>query len=83
MLPPQSKRVLFFPCVSTLRAQPVSPIGQFVLGESLVSALHAQGYDSPTPIQAQAWPIALQGLDVIGVAQNGSSQTCAFLLGTV
>eukprot|EP00811_Abedinium_folium_P021528 NODE_3066_length_2098_cov_8.953323.p1 GENE.NODE_3066_length_2098_cov_8.953323~~NODE_3066_length_2098_cov_8.953323.p1 ORF type:complete len:573 (+),score=119.23 NODE_3066_length_2098_cov_8.953323:191-1909(+) len=50
------------------------------LGKVLVKALKSQGYTAPTPIQAQCWPIALQGKDMIGIAETGSGKTCAFLL---
>lgn len=38
------------------------------------------GFTEPTPIQAQAWPVALTGRDVIGIAQTGSGKTCAYIL---
>lgn len=38
------------------------------------------GFDAPTPIQAQGWPIALSGHDMIGIAETGSGKTLAFLL---
>lgn len=38
------------------------------------------GFASPSPIQAQTWPIALAGRDMIGIAQTGSGKTLAFLL---
>lgn len=38
------------------------------------------GYESPTPIQAQSWPIALDGRDIISVARTGSGKTCGFLM---
>lgn len=38
------------------------------------------GYQNPTPIQAQSWPVALSGRDVIGVAETGSGKTCAYIL---
>ncbi|CAE8588676.1 unnamed protein product [Polarella glacialis] len=50
------------------------------LGKPLTTALVQQGYSAPTPIQAQAWPLALQGVDMIGVAKTGSGKTCGFLL---
>ena len=38
------------------------------------------GYKAPTPIQAQAWPVALQGRDLVAIAKTGSGKTCGFLL---
>ncbi|KAJ9577001.1 hypothetical protein L9F63_006438, partial [Diploptera punctata] len=38
------------------------------------------GFDSPTSIQAQGWPIALSGLNMVGVAQTGSGKTLAYVL---
>jgi ATP-dependent RNA helicase DDX5/DBP2 len=43
-------------------------------------ALIAAGFAAPSPIQSQAWPIAVQGKDFIGVAKTGSGKTLAFLL---
>ena len=40
-------------------------------------ALH---FERPSPIQMQAWPILLQGRDLIGIAQTGTGKTLAFLL---
>jgi len=37
-------------------------------------------FTSPTPIQAQSWPVALQKTDLVGLAQTGSGKTLAFLL---
>lgn len=36
-----------------------------------------QGFSVPTPIQAQGWPIALSGKDMVGIAQTGSGKTLA------
>jgi len=38
------------------------------------------GYEKPTPIQAQGWPIALSGHDMVGIAQTGSGKTFGFSL---
>ena len=46
----------------------------------LTAALLKQGYKTPSPIQAQAWPIALTGKDIVAVAKTGSGKTCGFLL---
>lgn len=39
-----------------------------------------QGFPNPTPIQAQGWPIALSGRDMVGIAQTGSGKTLAYIL---
>lgn len=39
-----------------------------------------QGFSQPTPIQAQGWPIALSGRDMVGIAQTGSGKTLAVSL---
>src|SRR5690606_15353721 len=43
-------------------------------------ALSDQGYVHPTPIQAQAIPVVLQGRDVMGAAQTGTGKTAGFSL---
>ncbi|XP_053316329.1 probable ATP-dependent RNA helicase DDX43 [Spea bombifrons] len=46
----------------------------------VMSALKIAGFEKPTPIQSQAWPIILQGIDLIGIAQTGTGKTLAYLL---
>jgi ATP-dependent RNA helicase DeaD len=48
------------------------------LEPTLLEAVHDVGYESPSPIQEQAIPPLLEGLDVIGQAQTGSGKTAAF-----
>ena len=48
--------------------------------EKLQGALTRAGFTKPTPIQSQAWPIALQNKDLISIAKTGSGKTCGFLL---
>ena len=45
-----------------------------------MQALVPLGYETPTPIQAQAIPYVLDGRDVLGVAQTGTGKTAAFSL---
>jgi len=48
--------------------------------DSLCEACEALGYKAPTPIQAEAIPVALQGRDLVGLAETGSGKTAAFVL---
>ncbi len=50
------------------------------LAEPLLRAVHEHGYDTPTPIQAQAIPIVLGGGDLLGGAQTGTGKTAGFVL---
>ena len=50
------------------------------LAEPILRAVTDSGYTTPTPIQAQAIPIVLAGLDVMGGAQTGTGKTAAFTL---
>ena len=50
------------------------------LEPGLLSAVAAHGYDTPTPIQAQAIPPVLAGRDLLAGAQTGTGKTAAFVL---
>jgi ATP-dependent RNA helicase RhlE len=50
------------------------------LTEELVKAVSVKGYKNPTPIQKQAIPAVLSGIDVLGGAQTGTGKTAAFTL---
>ncbi|HCY63580.1 MAG TPA: DEAD/DEAH box helicase [Oxalobacteraceae bacterium] len=52
----------------------------FGLSADILRALADQGYVNPTPIQAQAIPVVLQGRDVMGAAQTGTGKTAGFSL---
>jgi superfamily II DNA/RNA helicase len=50
------------------------------LSGKVLAAVEAAGYTTPTPIQAQAIPIAVAGRDVLGIAQTGTGKTAGFVL---
>ena len=50
------------------------------LAPAILQAVQEQGYDTPTPVQAQAIPIVLAGHDLLAGAQTGTGKTGAFLL---
>ncbi len=50
------------------------------LDPKVLKAVEEAGYKTPTPIQAQAIPHALQGKDVLGIAQTGTGKTASFTL---
>jgi ATP-dependent RNA helicase RhlE len=50
------------------------------LAEPLLRAVREQGYDTPTPIQAQAIPAVLKGGDLLAGAQTGTGKTAGFVL---
>jgi len=50
------------------------------LAPAILKAVHEQGYETPTPIQAQAIPAVLEGHDILGGAQTGTGKTAAFTL---
>ena len=53
---------------------------QFNLDPRIHAGIRSVGYKIPTPIQAQAIPIALEGRDILGLAQTGTGKTAAFML---
>ena len=50
------------------------------LAPELLRAVTDQGYTKPTPIQAQAIPLLIGGVDIMGGAQTGTGKTAAFVL---
>ena len=50
------------------------------LAPAILQAVQEQGYDTPTPVQAQAIPIVLAGHDLLAGAQTGTGKTAAFTL---
>lgn len=53
---------------------------QLNLSSEILRAIADQGYTEPTPIQAQAIPLILEGKDIMGAAQTGTGKTAGFTL---
>jgi ATP-dependent RNA helicase DDX5/DBP2 len=62
-------------CPSAFTSFSEAPFPQCILAE-----LTAMCFTKPTPVQAQGWPIAMNGRDIIGIARTGSGKTLAYLL---
>ena len=58
----------------------MTSFNDFGLAEPILRALAEEKYVTPTPIQAQTIPLALQKRDVIGIAQTGTGKTASFAL---
>jgi superfamily II DNA/RNA helicase len=60
--------------------KPVSRFSEAGFPDYVMQTIAKQGWSGPTPIQSQGWPIALSGLNVVGIAQTGSGKTLGFML---
>jgi superfamily II DNA/RNA helicase len=58
----------------------MTKFSDLALDPRVLQAVTDAGYETPTPIQAQAIPHALQGKDVLGIAQTGTGKTASFTL---
>ena len=65
---------------TTVDVEPRVTFAQLGLADALLEAVRDAGYEHPTPIQAQAIPLAIKGRDLIGLAQTGTGKTAAFTL---
>ncbi len=59
---------------------PIMGFTELELPRRILQLINQQGFKEPTPIQAQGWPIALSGNDLIGIAKTGSGKTLGFLV---
>ena len=64
--------------ISDVVYQPTHLFDDFAIHEVLKANLKDKGYTTPTPIQDQTIPLALEGKDVIGIANTGTGKTAAF-----
>jgi len=56
------------------------PFSELGLPEELLAAVESLGFERPSPIQALSIPVALSGVDLLGLSQTGSGKTAAFTL---
>ncbi len=63
-----------------MKAEAEVSFDQFELAPQVLQAVHDAGYTHPTPIQAEAIPLALEGRDLIALAQTGTGKTAGFTL---
>ncbi len=67
-------------CSRLYERYPLTQFSELGLAKPLLKALQAEGYETPTPIQAQAIPSVMEGRDLLGIAQTGTGKTAAFAL---
>ncbi len=60
--------------------RPVESFEEAGFPDYVLSAVKNQGFLKPTAIQAQGWPMAMSGRDMVGVAQTGSGKTLSYVL---
>jgi len=60
--------------------RPVTTFEEAGFPDYILTTIKAQGFTAPSPIQCQAWPMALSGRDVVAIAQTGSGKTISFAL---
>ncbi|XP_050380101.1 DEAD-box ATP-dependent RNA helicase 20 isoform X1 [Argentina anserina] len=60
--------------------KPIKSFRDIGFPEYVLQEITRAGFVEPTPIQAQGWPMALKGRDLIGIAETGSGKTLAYLL---
>ena len=58
----------------------MSTFSDLELDERILEALDSEGYQTPTPVQAETIPALMSGRDVMGIAQTGTGKTAAFAL---
>lgn len=59
---------------------PITSFEAIGLPSEILRELLQAGFPSPTPIQAQSWPIALEGRDIVAIAKTGSGKTLGYLI---
>lgn len=58
----------------------MNPFEDLSLSRQLRTAIDELGFDQPTPIQIEAYPVILSGRDIVGIAQTGTGKTLAYMI---
>ena len=53
---------------------------EFAINKQLQQAIADLGFEKPTPIQSESFPVILSGADMVGIAQTGTGKTFAYML---
>ncbi|KAM8724411.1 putative ATP-dependent RNA helicase DDX5 isoform 1-T1 [Acanthopagrus schlegelii] len=59
---------------------PIAKFHEASFPSYVMDVINKMNWTEPTPIQAQGWPLALSGQDMVGIAQTGSGKTLSYLL---
>ncbi|KAJ2433271.1 ATP-dependent RNA helicase dbp2, partial [Coemansia sp. RSA 2424] len=59
---------------------PITSFAEANFPDYVISEIEKLGFEKPTAIQSQGWPMALSGCDMVGVASTGSGKTLAYTL---
>lgn len=59
--------------------RPITRFDEANLPDYVMDNISQQGFNEPTPIQAQGWPIAMSGKNMVGIAQTGSGKTLGYI----
>ncbi|KAF4688544.1 ATP-dependent RNA helicase dbp2 [Perkinsus olseni] len=60
--------------------KPIVTFEQAGFPDYILHEIKQAGFERPSPIQVQGWPVAMSGRDMVGIAETGSGKTLAFLL---
>lgn len=63
--------------------RPVQSFDEAGFPNYVMNEVKAQGFEAPTAIQSQGWPMALSGRDVVGIAETGSGKTLTYSLPSI
>ena len=73
-----TNKIVVIPPAGAPSRDPFRSFADAPLPSAIQSLFSAKGFERPSPIQAQCWPVMMAGDDVVGIAETGSGKTLAF-----